>query len=108
MIEITASAASAVYAAENVLNTDSWPSKFGWIKWLRHINISSQTENTAEIRVTFWIDGNPKHPKAVIVDLLQNNDGSWLPTTAVIYSVTETPQKKLYGFTALGSPDRKG
>jgi hypothetical protein len=99
--------AVAINAAEKVLNTDSWPSSFEWIKWLRQIEDLSQTKNTIQIRVTFWDDGDPERPKAVIVDLLQDDDGSWLPTTASIYSVTETPQKKLYGFTALGKPDRK-
>jgi hypothetical protein len=108
MIEITARVASAIDAVEKVLNTDSWPRKLRWFKWIRHIEILSQTENAAQVRVTFWGDGNPEYPKAVIVDLLQDNNNSWLPTTASIFSETETPQKKLYGFTALGEPDRKG
>ena len=108
MIEITERVASAMYAAEKVLDIDSWPRKPGWIKWLRHIEVLSQAGNATQVRVTFWDDGNPERPKAVTVDLQQNGDGSWLPTTASIYSVTETPQKKIYGFTALGKPDRKG
>jgi hypothetical protein len=108
MIEITERVASAIDAAEKVLSTDSWPKKFRWIKWLRHIEVLTPAEDATQVRITFWDNGNPERPKAIIVDLQQINDGSWLPTTAVIYSVTETPQKKLFGFDTLGDPDRKG